>query len=134
MTKVRLFLIFALLTCSAYILAAQDSALRLRLKAGDKAVSTIEVDEEYTFYVCTAPHINETSVNLNFDETLELMDFLSENKVDLVLQGHDHYREDLRFNGVRYTVVGTIRDEIEAPEYLRVIVTDKGLQLVWELL
>lgn len=37
MTKVKLVLIFALLTCSAYILAAQDSALRLRLKAGDKA-------------------------------------------------------------------------------------------------
>ena len=84
--------------------------------------------------IFNSDHTQNTSGNLNFDETLELMDFLSENKVDLVLQGHDHYREDLRFNGVRYTVVGTIRDEIEAPEYLRVIVTDKGLQLVWELL
>ena len=62
------------------------------------------------------------------------MDFLGEYNVDLVLQGHDHYREDLTFRGVRYTVVGTIRDEIEAPEYLRVKVTDKGLQFIWELM
>ena len=79
-------------------------------------------------------HSQNTSGNLNFDETFELMDFLSKNKVNLVLQGHDHYREDLTFNGVRYTTVGTIRDEIEAPEYLRVKVTDKGLQFIWELM
>jgi hypothetical protein len=32
---------------------------------------------------------------------------------------------------VRYTVLGTIKDEAEAPEYLKVNASDTGLHLDW---
>lgn len=74
------------------------------------------------------------SGNFNLDESMALVDLLGKHNTTLVLQGHDHYREDLVFNNVRYTVVGTIRDECEAPEYLRVNVNEEGIILEWELL
>ena len=51
-----------------------------------------------------------------------------------MLQGHDHYRENLVYDGVKYTVVGTIRDESKAPEYLKVTVTAAGVSLDWQLI
>ena len=44
-----------------------------------------------------------------------------------VLQVHDHYREDLTYDNVRYTVLGTIKDESEAPKYLKLNVSDSGI-------
>ena len=68
------------------------------------------------------------------EESLALIDFLGQQKVSLVLQGHDHYREDLTYDNVRYIVLGTIRDEAKAPEYLKVKVNEKGLSLDWQLI
>lgn len=75
-----------------------------------------------------------TSGNLNLDESMALFDLFGKHRVTLVLQGHDHYREDLVCNNVRYTVVGTIRDEFKAPEYLKVNVNEEGVLFEWELL
>ena len=44
-----------------------------------------------------------------------ILDHLGRHKVSLVLQGHDHYREDLTYGNVRYTDLrGTVADN---PKY-----------------
>ena len=68
------------------------------------------------------------------EESFSLIDFLGRHNVSLVLQGHDHYREDLTFDNVRYTVLGTIRDESDAPEYLKVHMNDEEIFLDWQLI
>lgn len=74
------------------------------------------------------------SGNMALEETALLADLFSRNKVTLCLQGHDHYREDLMLDGVRYTIVGSIRDEAEAPEYLAITMSDSGAEYRWEYL
>lgn len=71
------------------------------------------------------------SGNLPFEETWSLIDLLGRHNVSLVLQGHDHYREEITFDNVLYTIVGTISDKSEAPEFLRVEVTSEGILLDW---
>jgi hypothetical protein len=73
------------------------------------------------------------SGNMPIEESFALIDLLGKQHVDLVLQGHDHYREDLTYANVRYTVVGTIQDGSDAPEYLKVNVNKDGLHLNWML-
>ncbi len=63
------------------------------------------------------------SGNMPLDETLALTALFDENDVTAVFQGHDHYREELTFRGVRYITAGTIEDGARNPEYLRVTVT-----------
>ena len=75
-----------------------------------------------------------SSGNMPLEESLALIDFLGEHNVSLVLQGHDHYREDLTYDDVRYTVIGAISDEIEAPEYLKVYVGSDKVDLDWQLI
>lgn len=75
-----------------------------------------------------------TSGNMPFEESFALLDLWSEYDVTLVLQGHDHTREDLTYGGVRYTIVGTIRDGGDAPEYLKIRVTPDGVEFSWVLL
>lgn len=72
-----------------------------------------------------------TSGNMPFEESFPLLRLFSQHNVTLVLQGHDHYREDLTYDGVRYTVVGTIKDECPDPEYLKVKVTPGGVEFEW---
>lgn len=72
------------------------------------------------------------SGNMPLDETFDLIDFLSRQNVSLVLQGHDHHREDLTYGNVRYTVLGTIRDESKTPEYLKVNVSKDGISHEWQ--
>ena len=71
------------------------------------------------------------SSNMAMEETALLTDLFSRNRVTLCLQGHDHYRDDLTFGGVRYTIVGTIRDESDQPEYLVVRMSDEGAECEW---
>ena len=73
------------------------------------------------------------SGNLPLEETLSLIDLLGRHNVSLVLQGHDHYREEVTYDNVLYTIVGTISDSSKAPEFLRVEATPEGIQLDWEL-
>lgn len=72
--------------------------------------------------------------NLPMDETFALLEVFSKYRVELVLQGHDHYRDDQMFNGVRYTVVGTIEDSVDNPEYITVFVNDDNIDLNWHSL
>ena len=72
------------------------------------------------------------SGNMALEETAALTELFSRHKVTLCLQGHDHYREDLTLDGVRYTIVGTIRDESDKAEYLKVSVSDEGVEYSWE--
>jgi hypothetical protein len=62
------------------------------------------------------------------------MDLLGRHEVSVVLQGHDHYREEITYDNVLYTIVGTISDKSEAPEFLKVEVTPEGLNLDWQLI
>ena len=67
------------------------------------------------FYTDTT---QSSSGNMPMEESMALMDLFGKHNVALVLQGHDHYREDLTFDNVRYTILGAIHDKISSPEYL----------------
>ena len=75
-----------------------------------------------------------TSGNMPIEESFALIDFLGKQDVSLVLQGHDHYREDLTYDNVRYTVLGAINDHMANPEYLKVFVNQEGIRLAWKTL
>ncbi len=70
-----------------------------------------------------------SSGNMPLEETYALMDFLGRHKVSLVLQGHDHYREVLDYDHVRYVVIGAISDKCDSPEYLRIEASSEGMTL-----
>ena len=72
-----------------------------------------------------------TSGNMPIEESFALIDFLGKQDVSLVLQGHDHYREDLTYDNVRYTVLGAINDHMANPEYLKVYVNQDDIRLDW---
>ena len=73
-----------------------------------------------------------SSGNMPIEESIALIEFLAKNDVSLVLQGHDHYREDLTYDNVRYTVLGAIQDESAEPEYLKVHVCPERIDLDWQ--
>lgn len=72
-----------------------------------------------------------TSGNLPLDETMALLDLFDRYDVMMCLQGHDHHRDDLVFRGVRYTIVGTIRDEVDNPEYLCIRISGDNVEYNW---
>ena len=72
------------------------------------------------------------SGNMPIEECFSLIDLLSRHKISLVLQGHDHYREDITYGDVRYVILGAILDESENPEYLKVEVSPDGVSLDWQ--
>ena len=72
-----------------------------------------------------------TSGNLPIEETFAVIDLFDKHKVTVVLQGHDHYRDDLFYGNVRYTVIGTIEDKAKAPEYLKITVKEDGISYIW---
>lgn len=74
------------------------------------------------------------SGNMPIEECFSLIDLLGRHNATLVLQGHDHYREEIINRNVNYTVLGAIADKCESPEYLRVEVTSEGLLLDWRII
>ena len=72
-----------------------------------------------------------SSGNMPLEESFALIDLLVRHKVDLVLQGHDHYREDLTYKNVRFTVLGTIKDDSDSPEYLKVHIEKDNISYIW---
>ena len=70
-----------------------------------------------------------SSGNMPIEETYAIMDLLGRNRVSLVLQGHDHFREVLEYDHVRYVVIGAISDKCDSPEYLRIEASSEGLTL-----
>lgn len=75
-----------------------------------------------------------TSGNMPLDETFALTDLFDRYDVTAVFQGHDHHREDLTYRGVRYTLVGAIKDTFSAPEYLKVTLSEKNMKYEWVML
>lgn len=73
-----------------------------------------------------------TSGNTPLDESMAMWELFSEYNVSLVLQGHDHFREDLTLGGVRYVVVPSILEGFKAAEWLRVTLSDQGVRLAWQ--
>lgn len=74
------------------------------------------------------------SGNLTIEETLGLMNIFRKNNITLVLQGHDHFRDDVTQDTVRYIVLGAIKDGMEVPEYLKVRVRSENLEYDWTIL
>ncbi|MBQ8703495.1 MAG: metallophosphoesterase [Bacteroidales bacterium] len=83
--------------------------------------------------VCTHVNLFRTDLsqfvsgNLPLEETYQLMELLSENGVSLVLQGHDHHREDVVFGGVRYLTLDCLKDGTDNASYLVLEVGDRLL-------
>ena len=75
-----------------------------------------------------------SSGNMPIEESFALIDFFGQHDVTLVLQGHDHYREELTYKDVNYTVVGAIADRVDNPEYLKVEATPLGIDLSWQIM
>ncbi len=75
-----------------------------------------------------------TSGNMPLDETFALTDLFDRYDVTAVFQGHDHHREDLTYRGVRYTLVGAIKDEAEKPEYFKVTMSEDDMEYEWVML
>ena len=69
--------------------------------------------------------------SMPLDETLELMETFRRYRVQAVLQGHDHHREDLYMEGVRYTIIPSFKDSEPHPQYLVVDVDDAGISYDW---
>ena len=74
------------------------------------------------------------SGNMPIEESFSLVDLLARQNVSLVLQGHDHTREDLKCGNVRYTVIGSISDKVKKPEFLKIRVSGKNVAYDWVLL
>lgn len=74
------------------------------------------------------------SGNFPMEETLALTALFDKHDATLVLQGHDHYREELIFRDVRYIIVGASEDGFPNPEFLRVTVSENGMRYDWKYL
>lgn len=74
------------------------------------------------------------SGNLPIEESFSLIDLLCRHNVSLVLQGHDHYREELIYKDVHFIVLGAISDKSKNPEYLRVEVNPEKVSLDWQII
>ena len=72
-----------------------------------------------------------SSGNMPMEETIAILELFGKHNVMLCLQGHDHYREDVIFKGVRYTIVGSIRHEFEKQEYLCIRISAEGAEYDW---
>ena len=75
-----------------------------------------------------------SSGNMPIEECFALIDFLGKQNASLVLQGHDHFREDLTYGKVRYSVLGAIHESSEAPEYLKINVSKDRIDLDWQVI
>jgi hypothetical protein len=56
--------------------------------------------------------------NMPLEETYQLMNIFATNNVTAVFTGHDHYREELTFNKVRYVTLDAISDLHPTPSYV----------------
>ena len=74
--------------------------------------------------VCSHVNIFRTDLsqfvsgNLPLEETYQLLNLLTESKVELYLQGHDHFREEVVYNGVRYVVLDCLKDGMENASWM----------------
>ena len=68
--------------------------------------------------------------NFNLEEGYELAKLFSDNGVELVLSGHDHFFEDTYLLGVHFLTLAAIKDEAQEQHYYRFNVTQNGISLL----
>lgn len=61
------------------------------------------------------------------EETYALVRMFEDNAVDVVLSGHDHYREDTIFHGVRFEIFDALVSSQPTPYYSIMTVGDKAV-------
>ncbi len=64
------------------------------------------------------------SSSMPVEETFDITGLMQQYGVKLYLQGHNHFRHDVRYRDVRYVVLETMKDESEDPYYMVVSVSD----------
>ena len=74
---------------------------------------------------------NFLSGGYSVEETLLFTELMDVYDVDVVFQGHFHQRQDIVYRDVRYTLVGSLADREDNPEYLKVCVSSDGLDYEW---
>lgn len=62
--------------------------------------------------------------NFALEETYDLADLFSRYGVDLVISGHDHYREDTLFKGVEFLVLDCLEDNADNASYATLSIGD----------
>jgi len=65
------------------------------------------------------------AANLPEDEQYAFMHMMSENKVDMVVMGHFHYRDQKTFDHVEYVMTDNLNDTKDEPSYLVVSCGDR---------
>lgn len=67
--------------------------------------------------------------NFNLEEGYDLANLFSENGVDLVISGHDHFFEDTWFKGVRFITLAALDDSAKEHFYYTFKVTREDISL-----
>ena len=60
------------------------------------------------------------STNFTLEETYYLLDLMSHSSVDMMVAGHDHFRDVSFYNGVTYITLDTIQDSFSNASYMKV--------------
>lgn len=63
-------------------------------------------------------HNQFISGNFPLEETYFLLNLFAEKHVEIVLQGHDHHRDEQHFNGVTYITLDDLKDNTPNASYL----------------
>lgn len=119
-------------TATATLGSSQDSWFRSFLEKNRKKYRHCIILTHTNFFYTDLTQ--GSSGNFTIEESFSLIDFMDRNDVSLVLQGHDHYREDIIYNDVRYTLLGAISDKMESPEYLKIEASPDGIRLDWQVI
>lgn len=67
--------------------------------------------------------------NFNIEEGYDLIKLFSDNGVDLVISGHDHFFEDTYFKNVNFVTLAAIDDAADEQYYYTFKVTPEGISL-----
>lgn len=59
-----------------------------------------------------------SSTNYSLEETYELLGLMQQYGVDMVLMGHNHWRDVTDYGGVRYVMVDAAKDTQDKPAYM----------------
>jgi len=72
----------------------------------------------------------EFTSNLTMEETYDLTNLFKQTGVQLVISGHDHYREVIDYSGVYYVTLDALQDDFAASSYLK-ITMDEHIIFDW---
>lgn len=72
--------------------------------------------------------------NFSIEETALLTNLFTQHRVDLVISGHDHTNNNVKFNNVTYLTLDDIQDLDAEPTYFIVEITDDNITFEREIL